>query len=88
LKTFDFLYLILNNALIMNVSLLKRITIFFFLLVTSLLFYNFQTFHKTRIIKVGIVTYGGYVPGLYYNGGLKVSEDSKFYKKASFISRI
>ena len=81
MKTFDFLYLILNNALIMNVSLLKRITIFFFLLVTSLLFYNFQTFHKTRIIKVGIVTYGGYVPGLYYNGGLKVSEDSKFYKK-------
>ena len=65
----------------MKKSLLKRTTIFFSLILTTILFYNFQTFSKTRIIRIGVVTYGGYAPGFYYNGGLKVSRDSKFYKK-------
>ncbi len=31
-------------------------------------------------IKIGVVTWGGYVGGQYYNNGFKASEESRFYK--------
>ena len=32
------------------------------------------------VIKVGVVTWGGYAGGQYFNGGFKASKESRFYK--------
>ena len=77
-----------NYKLTMKTFLLKKLTICLSLIVVAILFYNFQYFSKTRIIKVGIVTYGGYAAGFYYNGGLNASKDSKFYKKHGLLVQL
>ncbi|MCS6823486.1 MAG: phosphate ABC transporter substrate-binding/OmpA family protein [Cytophagaceae bacterium] len=33
-----------------------------------------------EVIKVGVVTWGGYVGGQYFNGGFKASKESRYYK--------
>ena len=36
---------------------------------------------QEQVIKVGVVTWGGYAGGEYFNGGFKASKDSRFYKE-------
>jgi NitT/TauT family transport system substrate-binding protein len=35
---------------------------------------------QEQVIKVGVVTWGGYAGGQYFNEGFKASKDSRFYK--------
>lgn len=36
-------------------------------------------------IKIGVVTWGGYAGGQYFNGGFKPSKESKFYKEYGLL---
>jgi len=37
-------------------------------------------FAKEKVIKVGVVTWGGYAGGEYFNGGFTASKESRYYK--------
>lgn len=37
-------------------------------------------FASEKVIKVGVVTWGGYAGGEYFNGGFEASKESRFYK--------
>jgi hypothetical protein len=38
-----------------------------------------------NIIRAGINTWGGYVPGVYYNSGFAPNENSRFYKEQGIL---
>lgn len=40
---------------------------------------------ETKIIRVGVVTWGGYVAGQYFNEGFVASKKSRFYKDYGFL---
>ncbi len=40
-----------------------------------------NAFGEDKVIKVGVVTWGGYAGGEYFNGGFKASKESRFYKE-------
>jgi len=37
------------------------------------------------VIKVGVVTWGGYAGGQYFNGGFKASKESRYYKEHGIL---
>jgi NitT/TauT family transport system substrate-binding protein len=37
------------------------------------------------VIKVGVVTWGGYAGGQYFNGGFKASKESRYYKEYGIL---
>jgi NitT/TauT family transport system substrate-binding protein len=37
------------------------------------------------VIKVGVVTWGGYAGGQYFNGGFKASKESRYYKEYEIL---
>jgi NitT/TauT family transport system substrate-binding protein len=37
------------------------------------------------VIKIGVVTWGGYAGGQYFNGGFKPTKDSRYYKDYGFM---
>lgn len=39
----------------------------------------------TPVIRVGVVTWGGYAGGQYFNEGFKVNTNSRYYKKYHFL---
>jgi len=40
---------------------------------------------KGDVIKVGVVTWGGYAGGQYFNGGFKASKESRFYTEYGIL---
>jgi len=38
-----------------------------------------------KVIKIGVVTWGGYVGGQYFNNGFKPNKESRFYKDYGFM---
>lgn len=40
---------------------------------------------QADVIKVGVVTWGGYAGGQYFNGGFKPSKESRFYKEFGIL---
>ncbi len=40
--------------------------------------------HGDKVLRVQLVTWGGYAPGLYYNEGAKANARSRFYKDYGF----
>jgi NitT/TauT family transport system substrate-binding protein len=40
---------------------------------------------ETKIIRVGVVTWGGYVAGQYFNEGFVASKQSRFFKEYGFL---
>lgn len=39
----------------------------------------------TKVVRIGVVTWGGYAGGQYFNEGFKVNAQSRFYKKYGFL---
>jgi NitT/TauT family transport system substrate-binding protein len=40
---------------------------------------------QEQVIKIGVVTWGGYAGGQYFNGGFKASKESRFYKEYGIL---
>jgi NitT/TauT family transport system substrate-binding protein len=40
---------------------------------------------QTEVIRIGVVTWGGYAGGEYYNGGFKASKESRFFKDQGIL---
>ncbi|HRZ18601.1 MAG TPA: phosphate ABC transporter substrate-binding/OmpA family protein [Methanofastidiosum sp.] len=40
---------------------------------------------KTPVIRIGVVTWGGYAGGQYFNEGFKANANSRFYKEYKFL---
>lgn len=39
----------------------------------------------TPVVRIGVVTFGGYAGGQYFNGGFKASKDSRYYKEKGIL---
>lgn len=44
-----------------------------------------RTSEGTPVIRIGVVTWGGYAGGEYFNGGFKASKESRYYKDYNML---
>ena len=44
-----------------------------------------DTNEQEKVVTIGVVTWGGYAGGQYFNGGFKASKESRFYKEYGIL---